>query len=394
MAMVASTPLVSYEEARRQRVEENNRKMQALGLFDLSQSLKPVKNKSLVKRPPNARRIVAQGEFAQEARRSSRVAGKPAVTYRDQLDMLPGMRMRSASRDRQPLARRYLSDVARMAAIDAAEEVYKGIKNPAFVKPMLHSHTASGFWLGLPANFCKEYLPHRDERITLVDDTAEEAECVYLANKAGLSGGWRGWSLDHELVDGDCCIFELVEPLRFKVYIFRCEEDCEEVVVNPDANAETEKKKAADKSSNRKVPASAPADLAKGRKLSTSSIRKLDLEDGGGGDEKGSDESPKASMKEKREVGKDVDGPTRSSNRKRGKVEDDGAAAPQAIKRAAKSKKQRKDQKEEEDLDEDNDSDDEDFKKPATPSKDAQHGIRSFGRITRNSAAKLLSKKR
>ena len=50
MAMVASAPLVSYEEARKLRVEENNRKMQALGLFDLSKSLKPVKNKDFVKR--------------------------------------------------------------------------------------------------------------------------------------------------------------------------------------------------------------------------------------------------------------------------------------------------------------------------------------------------------
>lgn len=376
MAMVASSPLVSYEEARKQRMEENKLKMEALGLFDLSKSLKPAK-KEFVRRPPNSRKV---GEFASEARRSSRVAGKPAISYRDQLDLLPGMRFRSASRDRQPLARRYLSDVARMAAIDAAEEVFKTIKNPAFVKPMLHSHTASGFWLGLPANFCKEYLPLRDDRIILQDDKDEETECVYLANKVGLSGGWRGWSLDHELVDGDCCIFELVEPLRFKVYIFRCEEDYEEPDV--DVSAATEMKKVV-KVSDKKAPLSAPPDLIKGgRKLSTSSTRKLDLEDG---EEKGNDEVKKV----KREV---EDSPTRSSKRKRVKEEDDVVAAPQiSKKKVVKVKKEKKDGEDVIELEDEDE--DEDFQKPAAQSKDTQPAIRSFGRITRNSAAKLLSKK-
>lgn len=405
MAMVASNPVVtSYEEARKQRVEENNRKMEALGLFDLSKSLKPAKNKEAARRPPNARRIVVEGEYASEARRSSRVAGKPAVSYRDQLDLLPGMRVRSASRDRQPLARRYLSDTARMAAIDAAEEVYKGITNPAFVKAMLHSHTASGFWLGLPANFCKEYLPHRDDRIVLEDDKGTEAECVYLANKVGLSGGWRGWSLDHELVDGDCCIFELVQPKRFKVHIFRCEEDYEETVANDEADAveknaaATEKKKLAKAAIDKKAaPASAPAQLAKGRKLSSSSARKLDLEDEEESKANGNEESPKAAN--------NVDG----KKRKRVKEEDGDSkivAGSQSIKIAVKSRKQQKKGREEEDdegdvidLDsgEENDDDnDDDFQKPAAvaQSKDTtQAGIRPFGRITRNSAAKLLTKK-
>jgi hypothetical protein len=45
-----------------------------------------------------------------------------------------------------------------------------------------------------------------------------------LAGKVGLSGGWRGFSLDHDLVDGDCCIFELVSSHRFKVHVFRAHE--------------------------------------------------------------------------------------------------------------------------------------------------------------------------
>ena len=60
-------------------------------------------------------------------------------------------------------------------------------------------------------------MPKRDERIVLEDDKNEEWETIYLANKTGLSGGWRGFSLDHGLVDGDALVFELAEPLRFKV---------------------------------------------------------------------------------------------------------------------------------------------------------------------------------
>lgn len=387
MAMVASNAPLSYEEARKQRVEENNKKMQALGLFDLSKNLVPVK-KTLTKRPQNGRKMSLQGEFASEARRSSRVAAKPPVVYRDQLDLMPGMRVRSYSRDRQPLPRRYLSDTSRMAAIDAAEEVYKGITNPAFVKPMLHSHTASGFWLGLPANFCKEYLPHEDERITLEDVQGEEAECVYLANKVGLSGGWRGWSLDHELVDGDCCIFELVDRCRFKVYVFRCEEDDDESDFSKDVKAETEMKKAAEESSEKKAPASAPADFGKGRKLSTSSTWKLDLEDGEENQENKRKDSPKTSRKEKRNNEKDV----RGSKRKRGSGGDD-------VVRGSEDGKKDVDQKtdlgkEAEDVIEiDSGEDVEDFRNPSSRTSVSQAGIRSFGRVTRNSAAKFPAKK-
>lgn len=390
MAMVACNPVVSYEDVRKQRMEENKQKMEALGLLGLSQSLKPVKkNAATVKRPANTRRIPAEGEFAREARRSSRLGGKPAVSYRDQLDLMPGMRMRLwvGSRDRQPLARRYLSDAARMEAVDAAEEVYKGIVRPAFVKPMLHSHTASGFWLGLPANFCKEFLPHRDEKITLEDEEALEWECVYLANKVGLSGGWRGFSLDHELVDGDCLIFELTEPRRFRVHIFRCEEQYEggEVADMNEGRADGLDKDVATENTIQ-APASAPAVLVKGRKLSTFT-RKLDLQDGEESEKERNGGSLKASEKLKKEVDKDLANPSRSSKRRRVN------GAPQIIREETKSKKQNKDRERDVvELGSDEEVDNEDFRKHAVQSKETQTVIRSFGRITRNSVVKSMAK--
>lgn len=54
-----------------------------------------------------------------------------------------------------------------------------------------------------------------------------EWECLYFVYKVGLSGGWCGFLFDYEFVDGDFCIFEFVGFMRFKVYIFCCEEQFE-----------------------------------------------------------------------------------------------------------------------------------------------------------------------
>lgn len=53
----------------------------------------------------------------------------------------------------------------------------------------------------------------------LEDENGSEFEAVYLGNRTGISGGWRGFALDHKLDDGDALVFELVEPTRFKVLL-------------------------------------------------------------------------------------------------------------------------------------------------------------------------------
>jgi hypothetical protein len=207
--------MAAYEESRKQRLEENKKRMEELGLMNLAQDLKKPK----VRKKPEKRKIELH-----EARRSSRVAAKPVVVYREQLPR-SGPRVRS---EKQGLRRRYLTEPARQLAVEAAEELHKDIENPAFVKPMLHSHTSSVFWLGLPEEFCKEHMPFADEKFILEDGKEKEWECRYLAQKQGLSGGWRGFALDHDIMDGDCCVFELVSPGRFKVHIVRFEDDDDE----------------------------------------------------------------------------------------------------------------------------------------------------------------------
>lgn len=74
---------------------------------------------------------------------------------------------------------------------------------------------------GLPVKFCKTYLPKRDETVILVDEQEEEFLAKFGALKRGLSGGWRGFSIEHGLVEGDASVFQLIEPTKFKVYIMR-----------------------------------------------------------------------------------------------------------------------------------------------------------------------------
>ncbi|KAK7308212.1 hypothetical protein VNO77_41812 [Canavalia gladiata] len=63
--------------------------------------------------------------------------------------------------------------------------------------------------------------PKADAIIALEDESGEQYETKYLAQKMGLSGGWRGFSLAHNLLVMDVLIFHLVQPSKFKVYIIR-----------------------------------------------------------------------------------------------------------------------------------------------------------------------------
>lgn len=53
--------------------------------------------------------------------------------------------------------------------------------------------------------------------MTLVDESGEEWPTVYLARKTGLSGGWKKFAVDHDLVDGDALVFQLIQRAVFKV---------------------------------------------------------------------------------------------------------------------------------------------------------------------------------
>jgi hypothetical protein len=62
-------------------------------------------------------------------------------------------------------------------------------------------------------------MPKRDEWMILEDENGEDSRTLFLSGKTGLSAGWRGFSIEHQLEDGDCLVFQLVQPTRFKVII-------------------------------------------------------------------------------------------------------------------------------------------------------------------------------
>lgn len=53
--------------------------------------------------------------------------------------------------------------------------------------------------------------------MVLEDENGNEFDAIYIGNRTGLSGGWRGFAMEHNLEDGDVLVFELREPARFKV---------------------------------------------------------------------------------------------------------------------------------------------------------------------------------
>lgn len=56
--------------------------------------------------------------------------------------------------------------------------------------------------------------------MTLIDESGGEHQTRYLAHKAGLSAGWKGFSIAHELVDGDALVFQLINATEFKVKLW------------------------------------------------------------------------------------------------------------------------------------------------------------------------------
>jgi hypothetical protein len=72
-------------------------------------------------------------------------------------------------------------------------------------------------WQHIPAQFSMEHLPDRDTRFTLVDDEEEEFKMQYRSHNSSLKVGWRDFAEDHELVDGDCLVFQLIKRTLFKV---------------------------------------------------------------------------------------------------------------------------------------------------------------------------------
>ncbi|GJM88900.1 hypothetical protein PR202_ga05479 [Eleusine coracana subsp. coracana] len=133
-------------------------------------------------------------------------------------------------------------------------------ENPSFVKTMVRSHVSR---LLLAFSAKRTFLPE-EFRMVLEDEEGGEFDAVYIGNRTGLSGGWRGFAMHHNLEDGDSLVFELAKPDRFKIYIIKAIDDSivdEAESDDKDAGGDTKDEAEDD------LPAAEPPKGAKRRKL-------------------------------------------------------------------------------------------------------------------------------
>ncbi|KQK21396.1 hypothetical protein BRADI_1g60531v3 [Brachypodium distachyon] len=192
----------SYEEQRRRQVEENKRKLEELRLHHLSAAVREAAAK-----PKQKRKAPAQRDAGKDAprRRSNRIASIPErPNYRE--NAIYSQKQKELKPDHA-------------YAVSKAEELKDELSSdyPTFVRPM--TQTLSN--LHIPSQFSTEHLPQQDARVYLVDDDEEEYRTFYRPHTSSLNKGWREFAVDHELVDGDCLVFQLIKKAFFKVYIFR-----------------------------------------------------------------------------------------------------------------------------------------------------------------------------
>ncbi|XP_074574711.1 B3 domain-containing protein Os05g0481400 [Curcuma longa] len=216
----------SYEELRRQRVQENLKHLEELGISQISKCLLEVAKCEQKILKPRASPKIKRKNATVEIRRSSRVRNI-VPSYHDQVDEAELRSFRKSYCRSGQSGRAYTGRVAsyedQVRAVKKAEGLQSNLDPiyPSFVKTMVRSHVSSCFWLGLPTRFCKEHLPPNELKMVLEDENGTEYDAVYIGNRTGLSGGWRGFAMDHSLEDGDALVFELREPARFKIYIIK-----------------------------------------------------------------------------------------------------------------------------------------------------------------------------
>lgn len=70
---------------------------------------------------------------------------------------------------------------------------------------------------GLPGPFCRAYLPHEDTTVVVEGENGKQYDVKYIGHKTGLSAGWRQFSVENNLLEGDVLVFQLVEASKFKV---------------------------------------------------------------------------------------------------------------------------------------------------------------------------------
>ncbi|KAI3967927.1 hypothetical protein MKX01_027110 [Papaver californicum] len=189
----------SYEEARKQRLEDNKRRFQELGVSKIANSLSDVikkKNKIPRKNQVKSKTAPVNPDLV---RRSSRP--------RNQVTYYKGLR-----------------NIARVATKAEPSEALKRAmsfqssllsRNPSFVKSMTPSNVSMNFGLNIPLGFRNNHLPREAKVRILLED-----------EDVGLR---------------DAVVIELIKPTRFKVHIFKVSDNAGEGKVSEPEKARESK---------------------------------------------------------------------------------------------------------------------------------------------------------
>ncbi|GJP36573.1 hypothetical protein CLOM_g21064 [Closterium sp. NIES-68] len=289
MAPELPPPKSEYEAARKQRIQENQKRMAELGILEASRDLSSSQESKAMAPRSEARKVPRQRELLLPQRKSARMAAKGTKPRYIEVEFKAPARSskRAVGGARFSQPRQVASPEAQERALRAADGLMEALHCPCMCKHIQPSQMSGGFWLGLNKGFCTAHLPRSIATLTLKVDhpqgttdtkdttdrkrprrqkheTQEEGlqrdlqellgerravmggvyavgegewRAQYLPHKSGLSGGWRGFALDQELDAGDAVVFEKVSSDTLKVHIFRAadyEEDAGESDSEPE----------------------------------------------------------------------------------------------------------------------------------------------------------------
>ncbi|KAL3147401.1 hypothetical protein ABBQ38_014467 [Trebouxia sp. C0009 RCD-2024] len=250
-----SSTVCEYEQARLQRMRDNQLRLKELGIKQAVCAMDVSKSSVKVAARPKRKR---EAQTAGVARRSARNCGKPIPKYAPTAEPKEAKvarlsRQRSASSVRSGIdpamfpvatfeARKEAGQLADAFATDLNKKAGREV---AAAKTMMPSNVSGGFWLqnhqtvtammgrdsvgvGIDIELeCCE--PSQDAEGFKHAANAKQTRWAvrYLARKpsgSGMSGGWIFFAIDHKLTPNDCVVFEVIDdegPKFVRLHIFR-----------------------------------------------------------------------------------------------------------------------------------------------------------------------------
>lgn len=227
------------ERLRAANIARNEAFMQSVGIVDAVAEREKAKELMRKKRKASPRvKAVPDGP----ARASARNEGKTVSYTYDQSDRALGIKGDRGPRGPGAVDWDNIScedpEKSQAAAERAEAFAAKSTATANCHKVLLKSHISGGFWLQLPSAFCGCMPQNMDLNPQVMfdlygrsgDSLAAEVpdddvwEVIWLrkgGNGGGLSGGWRGFSIDNSLAFGDSIVFEKLDGNFLRGTIFR-----------------------------------------------------------------------------------------------------------------------------------------------------------------------------